>query len=81
MITSARFLNPHHVNTRRYKLDTEGLELVSSPHADPYNYIFSCGRPEAGENRVSLQDISEVREGWETDIFNKINNDPSVLER
>ena len=33
------------------------------------------------EDSFSLHDISEVREGFETDIFNKIENDPTILAR
>ena len=33
------------------------------------------------ENCYNLRDISEVRDGFQTDIFNKVQNNPDVLSK
>ena len=33
------------------------------------------------EDCYSLRDISEVRDGFQTDIFNKVQNNPEVLSK
>ena len=38
-------------------------------------------QPHRGAGSYSLQDIGEVREGLDTDVFNKIEQHPDILAR
>lgn len=52
---------------RRYWLDMENLQIHFSPHKEP----GSCSVM-TGTSQISLKDICEVRDGYQTDIFNKV---------
>jgi len=56
---------------RKYWLDMENLLIHFSPHKDPTT-SFNCATV-AGSDSYSLKDICEVRDGYQTDIFNKIS--------
>ena len=50
---------------RRYSVDLETMMIEYSPNS--------------GARAYSLQDVSEVRLGMDTDVFNKIEQQPGVL--
>ena len=50
---------------RKYRVDLETLMVEYSPHR--------------GQGSFSLHDIGEVREGLDTDVFNKIEQNPDIL--
>ena len=54
---------------RRYSVDLETMMIEYSPHSG------------GGTGTYSLQDVSEVRLGMDTDLFNKIEQQPGVLAR
>jgi len=70
------------VYKRKYTLDMERLVIKYTPHVDHSNKLTCVfAKDSDGEECYSLNDINEVREGLETDIFNKIDNDSSILAR
>eukprot|EP00092_Neocalanus_flemingeri_P005512 GFUD01005942.1.p1 GENE.GFUD01005942.1~~GFUD01005942.1.p1 ORF type:complete len:789 (-),score=239.22 GFUD01005942.1:53-2419(-) len=56
---------------RKYWLDMENLLIHFSPHKDPSSTLGCTAF--AGSDSYSLKDICEVRDGYQTDIFNKIS--------
>jgi len=57
---------------RKYRLDVTDMAIHWSPHKDPSSSGF-CSSV-AGEDKYELKDINEVRDGFKTDIFQKISN-------
>jgi len=56
---------------RKYWLDMDNLLIHFSPHKDPSS-TFGCALA-AGSASYNLRDVSEVRDGYQTDIFKKID--------
>jgi Ca2+-binding EF-hand superfamily protein len=56
---------------RKYWLDMENLLIHFSPHKDPTTQL---GCLATGSDSYNLKDICEVRDGYQTDIFNKIDD-------
>jgi len=67
------------VYKRNFKIDLETLEIQFNPHGERR---FMCGISGAdGDDVYSLRDIYEVRDGFQTDIFNKIANNNETLKK
>merc|ERR1719206_974385 len=56
---------------RKFWLDMENLLIHFTPHKDPTTKL---GCLDEGSESYNLRDISEVRDGYQTDIFNKIDD-------
>jgi len=56
---------------RKFWLDMENLLIHFTPHKDPTTKLGCLAN---GSESYNLRDISEVRDGYQTDIFNKIDD-------
>jgi len=57
---------------RKYWLNMENLEIHFSPHRETSSALSCAGF--SGSDKFSLRDVSEVRDGFQTDIFNKLGS-------
>ncbi|GIY38476.1 1-phosphatidylinositol 4,5-bisphosphate phosphodiesterase delta-4 [Caerostris darwini] len=64
---------------RKYKIDVQNMRLHYAPSSKPFwggKFITACKCTptylNAGKNIVDLFDLEEVRRGWNSDVFNKL---------
>merc|ERR1719495_1281672 len=67
------------VYKRNFNIDLEALEIQFSPHSE--NRLMCAISGADGNDVYNLRDIYEVREGFKTDIFNKIANNKETLKK
>lgn len=61
---------------RKYKVDIQNMRLTYAPSSKPFwkgkiTRACKCGYS-SGSNIVDLFDLEEVRKGWNSDVFNKL---------